>query len=82
MKIYVARFNAVLNWKKPSHGFLSEQAAEDFCEAENIKLMNEYNEYLEEIGEELMDYDEYVGDNFEDAWEVEEIEVEEEGETK
>lgn len=78
MKIYVARFNAVLglNWKEPQ-GFLSEQAAEYFCEVENTKLLNEYNEYLEEIGEEPMDYDEYVGDNFEDAWEVEEIEVEE-----
>lgn len=76
MKIYVAKFNSTLGEKEPSRGFLSEQAAEDFCEAENTKLLNEYNEYMEELGEEPMDYDEYVGDNFEDAWEVEEIEVE------
>ena len=77
MKIYLAKFNAVLCARKPSKAFLSEKEAEEYCERRNQDMLDEENAMLEELGEEPMDYDEYCGDFFDDAWEVEEIEVEE-----
>jgi len=77
MKIYLAKFNAVLCARKPSKAFLSEEEAEEYCERRNQGMLDEENAMLEELGEEPMDYDEYCGDFFDDAWEVEEIEVEE-----
>ncbi len=77
MKIYLAKFNALICCRKPSKGFLSEEKAEEYCEKRNLALLDQENKILEEIGEEPMDYDEFCGDSFDDAWEVEEIEVEE-----
>lgn len=77
MKIYLAKFNAIICSRKPSKAFLSEEKAEEFCEKRNQALLDEENVMRAEIGEELMDYDEYCGDFFDDVWSVEEIEVEE-----
>lgn len=76
MKIYLAKFNSIIAPKKTTRAFLRESDAEKFVEEQNTALLNEFNEYMDELGEEPADYDEYCGDDFNDVWEVEEVEVE------